>query len=118
MNEKEMKKVTFNMQKLPSYRTYFVDGMFGGLTPKGKIYAELFIERYPTPTELTHQINDDFSLGEELQEERKSKKGVIREIECGIMMDVETAKAFKDWLDEKIKQYDKTVNALQEAAKK
>ena len=35
---------------------------------------------------------------------------LVREIEAGIIMDIETAKIFKEWLETKICEYDQLVN--------
>lgn len=113
-NENEIK---FHLIKTSSYRTYYFDGVFGGLTPKGKIYAELFVERQPTPTEMVHDIKSDLTLGDERREQRESKDGIIREIECGIMMDLKTAIAFKEWLEDKIREHQKIQENLKQDTK-
>lgn len=84
-----------------------MDGMFGGLTPSGKVYAELFLQRSVTPQSIKYKIEDGV-IKEELK--RTGKEGVVREIEAGIIMDIETAKIFKDWLETKISEYDQLLN--------
>lgn len=95
------KKQTMDVHylKTGSYRTFHVDGLFGGITPSGKIYTELYIQRYPTPKIITHEIKDSV-MGDEIN--RVGKEGIIREIEAGMVMDVEIAKIFRDWLSKKI----------------
>ena len=36
----------------------------------------------------------------------EGKDGIIREIECGLVMDIPIAKTLRDWLDDKIKAYE------------
>lgn len=100
-----LEKVEVHYLKTSNYRTFHVDGIFGGLTPIGKVYIELFIQRSVTPQIIQHEINEDGTLGKEIM--REGKKGIIREIESGLIMDIEVAKVLRTWLDEKIKEFEK-----------
>lgn len=97
------KELLFHYIKTDNYRTYYSDGFFGGITPKGKIYMEPFIERGSTPQQVKHIISESGNIdaGAILE----SKKDVIREIECGIIMDIETAKSLVSWLSTKIDEF-------------
>jgi hypothetical protein len=97
------KTIKFNYIKTNNYRTYHVDGVFGGLTAHRKIYMELFLERAVTPQSIDVEVRQDGTLGEEVS--RTGKEGLVREIEAGAIMDVSVAEGLRDWLDEKIKQY-------------
>lgn len=100
--------IALHYLKTNNYRTFHVDGVFGGPTPRGDIYMELFTERAPTPRVVFHQLKEDFSLGEEIS--RESKEGVIREVEAGIVMNLHTAEIVNKWLSEKIKKMKKNPN--------
>jgi len=104
MNSEKISDMEVHYLKTGSYRTYHVDGIFGGLSPRGILYVEPFVERAPTPTMIKHEITADGRLGEEIL--RQGKSGVIREIECGLIMDFNTAKTLHKWLGEKISMYD------------
>lgn len=99
-----MKQIDVHYLKTSNYRTYHVDGMFGGVTPSGKIYVELFTHRAVTPQIIRYSITAEGMLGEEI--EREGKEGIVREIETGIVMDIDVAKVFRTWLDEKIKNFE------------
>jgi hypothetical protein len=103
-------KVTFHYLKTGSYRTYHVDGIFGGITPNGKLYAEIFIQRATTPQTTEQEINLDGTLGNET--DRTGKKGIVREIEAGLIMDMETARVLRNWIDSKIQEFEKMGGAL------
>lgn len=107
-NKKEQiqKKIDIHYLKTKNYRTFHVDGAFGGITPNGKIYTELYIQRYPTPKIVTHEIKNNLVVGDEIK--REGKEGIVREIEAGMIMDVEVAKVLRDWLTKKIDLYEKT----------
>jgi len=104
-NLPSQKVVDVNYVKTGSYRTYHVDGMFGGPTAHGKIYIELFIERAVTPQVIQFEVTQEGTLGKEVS--RTGKKGIVREIEAGLIMDVAAAKSFGNWLNEKVKQWGK-----------
>lgn len=99
-SEKSKQEIEFHYLRTNNYRSYHVDGVYGGVTPKGNIYMELFLERGPTPRNVIHELKDDGSLGKELT--KQSKSGLIREVEAGIVVDLRTAEALRNWLSEKI----------------
>jgi hypothetical protein len=57
------------------------------------------------------------SWGEEIRSERESRTGVVREVEIGIKCDLEVAKAFSIWLQQKIAEIEKLQPAQREAVK-
>jgi hypothetical protein len=95
------KEVEIHYLKTPSYRTYHVDGIFGGPTPTGMIYVEFFVQRQVTPQVIRQKVMPDGTLGDEIS--REGKSGIIREVEAGMVMDVNTALLFKEWLEKNIK---------------
>ncbi len=101
--------------KTASYRTYHVDGAFGGLTPRGNIYCDFFVERAPTPQSMVHKITRDGQLGDE--KNRTGKDGLVRQIECGISLDIKAAINLKTWLDEKIEEYQKNILVIKDDKK-
>lgn len=103
MSTQEPRIVKFNYITTNNYRNYVVEGVFGGLTPKGKIYAEFFAEKSQIPRNVKHEINKNGTLGQEI--DRQVDEGIVRQIECGIIMDIDMAVAFRTWLDQKIDEY-------------
>ncbi len=99
-NTEQRKELELHYLKTNDYRSFHVDGVFGGITPKGNIYMELFLERAPTPKKIVYELNENGTLGKEVSHE--SKAGLIREIEAGIVLDLATAESINSWLKEKI----------------
>jgi hypothetical protein len=102
------KTIDIYYKKTNNYRTYHVDGVFGGVTPRGKFYIELYIDRSPTPQTIRHKIDEDGKIGDEVN--REGKEGIIREIEAGLIMDYDVARSIRDWLDAKIKILDAKIS--------
>lgn len=106
------KDIQIHYIKTSSYRTYHVDGAYGGLTPNGNIYCEFFVERNVTPQSITYGIDKTGRLGK--LKKKTGKKGLVREIECGISISIRTAFALKNWLEDKIKDYEKNAKLFKE----
>ncbi|MEO5931161.1 MAG: hypothetical protein ABIR47_14610 [Candidatus Kapaibacterium sp.] len=106
----EVRTIDFHFIKTSGYRTYYVDGAFGGITPKGKVYVELFLERPATPQRITYEVSDEKGM-EEIA--REGKEGAVREIGCGLMMDIRAAVALRDWLDIRIDEYSALVEKIE-----
>ena len=88
--------------KSPMYRTVHADGIFGGPSPNLNIHLSFWSERAPIPQLIEHKVNPDGTLGEEVLEGRISKSGLVREVDVDVVMNLTTARALKDWLEEKI----------------
>ncbi|HEX9650479.1 MAG TPA: hypothetical protein VGA21_07955 [Cyclobacteriaceae bacterium] len=103
------KKIEIKYVKTGGFRIYHIDGFFGGLTPQGKIYFEPYIDKFHTPKSSTYPIEKDGSLGVELRDFRSSEKGGLREIEAGLILDINIAQSLVVWLQGKIDEYNQLV---------
>ena len=98
-------EIRFDYIKSNAFRVIRVDGVHGGLSPKGNaIQLALFNERNPIPLEEVCQI-DKNQLGKVIS--RKLRQAIVREVEVEALMDLETARAVSEWLKEKIKMMEK-----------
>ena len=105
MKEKKTNTIEFTYQKSPDYKAHLVEGIVGGITPKGKISIDFFNEKSPIPDSVTHELSNNGILGKEVN--RKGKKGIVREIESGIYLDIPTAMVLVDWLNIRIAEFKK-----------
>lgn len=94
------KKITFEYQKTPNYRTFFVDGAHGGLNPKGYLHMQMYSERHHIPTRETM----DLGSGKRVFD---TKPDFIREVEASLIMDYPTMISVRDWLNSKIEEFEK-----------
>lgn len=99
----ETKNIKITYKRTPNYRTYNIEGIVGGLTPKGKIFIDLFNEQFPIAEFVTHELSENGFLGKIVN--KKVEEGVIREIDCGIYLDIPTAVVIVDWLSARIKEF-------------
>jgi hypothetical protein len=108
----EKQTVDFHYIKSNLFRVTHTDGAMGGVTPAGLIFVALYSERGAIPQKMVHEITEAGQVGPECADERVGKKGVVREVEVGATMSVETATNFVKWLQDKIE----IVNKLKSAA--
>ena len=81
------------------YRVIHADGAHGGVTPQGFLQMNLYNERFPIPRETRHRVEPNLP---EIREERVVRKGAVREVEVGVVMDIGTAASLVVWLTKQI----------------
>ncbi len=80
------------------YSHVFVDGIFGGVTPKGRIHAAVYSEKMVYPKSSSLSILPDGTPTENLP----SADCVEREVIAGLDFDLNTARSVLKWLQEKV----------------
>ena len=98
-------QLTFHYIKSSQFRVIHVDGMIGGITPRGLLHIAMYSERPAIPQLVVQEVSPEGRLGAE--KSRIGKDGVAREVEVDLMFDEEVAKAFHDWLGERLKELGK-----------
>jgi hypothetical protein len=111
-------ELAFEFIKGNYFRVIHVDGAWGGMAPSGRnIHMALFNERRPIPTEVVHPISAAGALGPEIGAKRRSRTGMVREVEVELVMALETAISIHTWLGEKIVELAKVQGISIEAKK-
>lgn len=104
-------EVEFDYIKSNFFRVVRSDGAFGGLSPNGAIHMGIYSERHPFPQKVVHPIESG-RLGGEIREKRVGRAAVVRELEVDVVMEIGQAIALRDWLNDKLKQYEEIVGPL------
>lgn len=107
-------KLEFHYIKSPHFKSFLASGAYGGIGPNGLINMSFYIERTPIPQKLVFEVKDGLP-GNEIVEERIGKGGFIREIDCNIMIDLNTAINLREWLDSNIKTLETVIKAAKES---
>jgi hypothetical protein len=94
-------KIKFEFKESSQFRIVHTDGVFGGPTPHGNVYASFYNERLAMPVEVSHTYEGG-RIGEEILEERKVADAVERTMEVALIMNLATAKYLRDWLSNHI----------------
>lgn len=86
----------------------YVNGVFGGTTPRQEIHMHFFSERNPIPKAFTLELAEKDKLPKEIE---LIKGGdVVRLIQASIIMNLNTAVSIRDWLNDRIKHLEPTEN--------
>ncbi len=93
------KAISFHYLKGNHFRVIHVDGANGGVAPSGFIQMGLFSERVAIPRLMVYRIREDGKLGEEIQDQRESREGIVREVEVLAVIDPPTARSIALWLN-------------------
>lgn len=101
-------KIRFHYLKADGYRDCHCDGIYGGPTPNGQLWAGFFSERGPVPREAVHQllpVDSDptkHKLGDMIPGDSVVKDGIVRTLQCGIHLNLATALHLREWLEKQI----------------
>lgn len=104
--KKKAKKIRFIHNKPQDYRIYPVNGVWGGISGRGDLICNFFVEHHEVPKEEVHSLKEDGSLGP-LEKKPREEVRVIRDLQVGILVNREQAVSIANWILEKVKEYEK-----------
>jgi hypothetical protein len=107
-------KIRFDYIKSAAFRVIHADGVVGGLSPRLDIQMNFWSERFPIPKQVVHAVQQDGTLGEEIQAERSTREAIVREVDAGVVLDLEVAKALQEWLKTRITEAERILAERQE----
>jgi len=107
--------VRFFYIKGQHFRVVHMDGLIGGLTPRGMLHVSTYSERPAIPQTTEHDIGENGQLSGAIHQE--GKVGIVRELDVDIIMSRTTAVELRDWLTDRIADIDKYITAAQPQAK-
>lgn len=85
------------------YNAKYANGAYGGVTPRGEITINFYYERSPIPHDQIHNLTDDGRVGEIVETNPiDHTTTLVRVVETGIILNVQTAKDIIQWLQNKI----------------
>jgi hypothetical protein len=105
LTDTSQKLIKFDFIKSNYFRTIHADGVWGGLNGHLDIAMAFYSERPAIPQQITVPIENG-QLANELEARRVGRDAVIRDVEISVTMNVEAARNFRQWLDDKIKAID------------
>ena len=103
------KTIAVNYLKSNDFREVACDGALGGLTPQGKLWVAFYAERFPMPRIVEHDIitesgqaPDEVTIDMNSGRVIESRSGIVRHVEFGVYLTIESAKTLHDWLGKQI----------------
>ena len=101
----KLTSIKFHYLKAANFRTAHIDGAIGSITTKGFLHMALFSERPPIPQQTGFKLEENNILGEEIEKDRITKEGVIRQLEIDLIINEETAADLRNWLDQRLEEF-------------
>ncbi len=100
--EQTARTVEIDYTRNSLYRIVYAAGAWGGVTPQGLILMSVYSEYGQVPGSMTYEF--PAAGGELVERNRVGKQGFVRELEVGVLLSVDTARAIREWLAAKIEQ--------------
>lgn len=108
--EKQARQLTFHYIKSSSFRTVYVDGAIGSMTPAGNVHCAIYNERPAIPRTTRHILDENGQISED-GSVVDGRDGFVREMEADLVMSIETARALAKWLNEILESNDSDLKA-------
>jgi hypothetical protein len=113
-------RIQFHYLKSGQFRIIHSDGAWGGIMPDGNLLIGFYNQRPPIPDLTVQEINANGTLGPEIPEAGIGKRGIVREIEAGIVLSAESVDNLMQWLIEKreqLRKFDEEKQKIKESLK-
>jgi hypothetical protein len=107
------REVTFHYEFDPAYRIVGANGVWGGLTPRGDIRLDFFVESLTVPDSVVNLITPDGKLGPELA--RTPERRITRRLQVGILLSREQADDIADFLKARVAEFRRLTGEAEDA---
>ena len=94
------------------YNPVYVNGAHGGVSPRGDLVVNFYLERQPLPNSVSHEITAAGTIGPEtVTDPSDLSRSLVRHVTNGVVLNYQTAHDLHYWLGEKLKE----MEALEQA---
>ena len=98
-------EMTFKYIFTYDYNPVYINGAHGGVSPRGELVMNFYLERQPLPNAISHEITPAGSIGPETQVEPTDLgRSLVRQVINGVVVNYQTARELHYWLGEKVKE--------------
>ncbi|MEW6127721.1 MAG: hypothetical protein AB1757_11845 [Acidobacteriota bacterium] len=96
-------QVEFVFEYDPNYRLVPANGAWGGITPRGDIRIDFFVESQAIPHRVVNKIDIKANaIGEEIK--RVPEKHFVRQIQVSILMNPSAFESLGEWIQDRLEQ--------------
>ena len=108
----EPQEISIEYEYDSNYHVVAANGMFGGLTPRGDLRIDFFVEYTGVPEKgaLKYRRNPDGST-QEVPGSNPSPPKMIRRVQVGILVPPQQIESFSNWFRDKAQQVQLTRDA-------
>ena len=87
------------------YNPVYANGAHGGVSPRGELVMNFYLERMALPESITNEINPNGTIGNETAAEPEDlAHSMVRFVEAGVVMNYQNARELHLWLGERVKE--------------
>lgn len=98
-------EMTFKYIFTYDYNPVYVNGAHGGVSPRGELVMNFYLERQPLPNAIAHEITPSGTIGAETTVEPEDLgRSLVRQVINGVVVNFQTARELHYWLGEKLKE--------------
>jgi len=105
--QNKLRKIAVKYKESGGVPSFYVNGVYGGISPKGEIVMKFFREQIPLPESADIYVDEDGRFVKEDNKFGGEKIDVVREILVEIVLQPEHAKPFALWLQSKLEEYER-----------
>jgi len=99
------------------YNPVYINGAHGGVSPRGELVMNFYLERQPLPNAITHEITPAGTIGPETEVEPSDlSRSLVRHVTNGVVLSYQTARELHYWLGEKLKEMEALAEAKSQMA--
>jgi len=111
---KDKPQITFKYIFTYDYNPQYINGAHGGVSPRGELVVNFYLERPPLPNSVTHEINQNGTIGNESGVDPADlNSSLVRYVSTGVVLSLQTARDLHSWLGDKVRE----LEALEQARK-
>ena len=117
MSHDKKNEMTFKYIFTYDYNPVYVNGAHGGISPRGELVMNFYLERQPLPNAISHEITPVGGIGPETDVDPSDlNRSLVRHITNGVVVNYQTARELHYWLGEKLKEMEALDQARQAMA--
>ena len=104
----DTKTIKFRYIFADNYNPTLASGVYGGVTPDGRLVVNFFLERQGLPHSETYELSDAGLLGNEVSQEPEDyRQTLVRFVNMGVVLDLKSAKVISEWLGKQIQELER-----------
>jgi|ERR1039457_1334311 hypothetical protein len=110
--------ITFKYIFKYDYNPVYVNGAHGGISPRGEIIANFYLERSPLPNSITHAITPEGTVSDQAvaADPENLNSSIVRYISSGVVLNYQNAKNLHSWLGDNIAELERLQQARENNA--
>jgi hypothetical protein len=98
-------QITFKYIFTYDYNPEYVNGAHGGVSPRGELVVNFYLERPPLPNSVSHEITPTGAIGPEATADPADlNASIVRYVSTGVVLSLQTARELHGWLGDKIRE--------------